>query len=421
MSVLSHQARDSLTSEGEYYENKGEFITIPRSCFTSSSYASAELVDVPTTLKSQTALEWLGFAETSAKSMVALWEKIQGEKKDASFYDDIIYATINLGHDAVNITDDWPEAIRSMGMTKAFRKRIMSQRYNRVRLSETAKFWVVDTVEAKYTFLMGLFNKVLGRHVKQTEFVSLQSRMAKVKVEQEGKKTGKELKIGESSKASHSLIASTTDQFSAQEAEMVMYKGGKMKRLLNAINQKLTPSTIDLESLASTPPTDFERVGFSLYFTKQKSLAEEFVGYAAERLDNGKWVEVGLLTLTIPTSMLANMVEIDGSAWKEYVWRQRLNDHRNFPNHLGQYEAADILLGGMLQISTKKVEEIEESGGNYTHLEPCKLFDGTIGSQYCFKSRDLVKKANSVCRAWIESRGMCPWQSQGNRSKLTPR
>lgn len=99
-------------------------------------------------------------------------------------------------------------------------------------------------------------------------------------------------------------------------------------------------------------------------------------------------------------------MEIYGSAWKEYVWRQRLNDHQNFPNYLDQYEGAAILFGGMLRMSTAKVQGIKKRGGNYTQIEPCKLSDGTTGSQYCFKSRGLVKEANNICRAWIESRGM---------------
>lgn len=408
--MLSRQARESLTSVGEYYENKGEFITIPRSSFSSSNDASAEmLVDVPTTLESQTALEWLGFTETKAKAMIARWEKIQGEDKDVDFYEDIIEATIKLGYDAVDTTDDWPGAIRSMGMTRALRGKIMSHRYNNVRLTETAKFWVLDTVTAKYLFLCGLSMNVLGRHTRESGFVTLQSRMAEKNVELETKTKGGKLKIGESSRAPQSVIATTTDQYSAHEAETVLYKGGKMKRLLNAINQQVTPNILDLESLGSTPPTDFERIGFALYFTKQKLLAEEFVGYAAERFDNGKWVEVGLLTLAIPTSMLANSVEIYGSDWKEYVWRQRLNDHKNFPTYLDQYEGVAILFGAMLPMSTRKLEMMQEKGGTYTQLVSC---DGITANQYCFKSRGLVKEVNKVCRVWIESRGMSIWQTQ---------
>lgn len=71
----------------------------------------------------------------------------------------------------------------------------------------------------------------------------------------------------------------------------------------------MIPNIVGLESLGSTPFTDFERVGFALYFIKQNSLAKDFAEYAAKRLDNGKWVEIDLLTLAVPTSMLANTMK----------------------------------------------------------------------------------------------------------------
>ena len=60
-----------------------------------------------------------------------------------------------------------------------------------------------------------------------------------------------------------------------------------MPRLRKAIREKAA-NVVHLQVLASTPSTDFERAGFSLYFTKQKALAEEFVSYAVERLNGGK-------------------------------------------------------------------------------------------------------------------------------------
>ena len=401
-STIRRQARESLTSAGSFVEVRGSSIAIPRSSYSSSS-DSDEIVEIPAILESQATLQWLGFTEGKSQLMMSSWAQAYATDNEADFFE-TIEATINQGSDAVDLTDDWPAAIRSMGMTRAFRKKIMHHRYNHIRLSETAKFWVLDTVTDKYRFLSGLSNTLLGRGIKQTGFVSLQSRLANKAEASQWKKSSKESQRDQTSRPL--VVASTTDEMYAQEEEIVMYKGGKMSRLRNAISEEQAAKDVHLQALASTPPTDFERAGFSLYFTKEKVLAEEFVGYAAERLDGGKWVELGMLSVALPTKVLASMVEIYESDWKQFVWKMRLQDYHNFPAHLDHYDRANILFGGMLQISTAKVHRIKESGGDYTQLEGCKLSDGTRGSQYCFKNAIMVAdEINKVARVWIETRG----------------
>ena len=71
--------------------------------------------------------------------MMSSWAQAYATDNDADFFD-IVQTTINPAIDAVDLTDDWPAATRSMWMTRAFRKKIMHHRYNPIRLSETAKF-----------------------------------------------------------------------------------------------------------------------------------------------------------------------------------------------------------------------------------------------------------------------------------------
>ena len=169
----------------------------------------------------------------------------------------------------------------------------MHHKYNHNRLLKTAKSWILNTVTDKHRFLSELFNILLNRGIKQTDFISLQSRLVSKAETSQSKKSSKESQPNQTSKPS--IIAFITDELYAQEEEIVLYKGGKMSRLRNAISEKAA-NVVHLQALASGPPTDFERAGFSLYFTKQKVLAEEFVGYAAERLDGGKWVELARQT-----------------------------------------------------------------------------------------------------------------------------
>ena len=201
------------------------------------------------------------------------------------------------------------------------------------------------------------------------------------------------------------IYMSTTKPHPVQDGETILYRGGALVDLRPAINQDVTPMEISLEKLQSRQPTDFTSVGFATYYSKQKALADVFANYALKRLHDGKYIDVGIMYLAIPTATLSPMVEVCTSHWKEFVWRMRLMEHDDLPEHLQTYYDAEILFGGMLRLSTPGVMQMKAQGQNYTHLQPMKLPDGSTASQYCFKSVPQVQVMNQVARVWIEQ---CP-------------
>ena len=201
------------------------------------------------------------------------------------------------------------------------------------------------------------------------------------------------------------IYINTTKPHHVHDGETILYRGGALVDLRPAINQDVTPMKISLEKLQSRQPTDFTSVGFATYYSKQKALADVFANYALKRLHDGKYIDVGIMYLAIPTATLSPMVEVHTSHWKEFVWRMRLMEHDDLPEHLQTYYDAEILSGGMLRLSTPGVMQMKAQGQNYTHLQPTKLPDGSTASQHCFKSVPQVQVMNQVARVWIEQ---CP-------------
>ncbi len=141
---------DLIEQYGSSLVIEDEWIRVPRRAFSSSG--EDDIVAIPRHRNSLATLRFLGLSKEAAN---ATWERYR-----TSFLfevDDIINfakATVRAGQDTDSVNDtEWIAAMRTMGVSKDLRTRIMTPEHEDIRMMETPMAWVIETMEDRYDVL----------------------------------------------------------------------------------------------------------------------------------------------------------------------------------------------------------------------------------------------------------------------------
>lgn len=177
--ILSEQAFRRLSESGEEPEESSGWLTVKCGSISSSSSDEEALISIPQTLESVQGLEFLGFSSSAAEEILDAYQAASAQIPN----DDILtHAKIHIryAHDATLDTDDWDGALVDMGLKHELRQNILYPEFAALRRKESAKYWALDTLNARYAFLRSINDYVLehaGGKKKAAgtrEFVSLE-------------------------------------------------------------------------------------------------------------------------------------------------------------------------------------------------------------------------------------------------------
>ena len=362
----------------------------------SSSSDSEASVDVPQSLESPEAMEFLGFTHEAA---LEIFQRFQNA---STILDDDCILEYAKGHvrsvpDVGCPEDDWTSAMIAMGITQALCQQILDPRFTDLRLTQNACFWVLDTIEVKYDFLLSLDDNVLGSKPSDQDLATLQVPLKRSK--------NTVLKVSDKKaerKTKPQLESSVTTQ-PILDTEFLLLKGGDCGRLNKVIRLKTDSKDNNrIERVLSMPPGDFAGREAALYFTTQRQTANHYAEYAKFRLRTSGQdpITVGILHIVIPKELITGAVDVQREIWKEYTWSHRLQ--RTTPDHLGWLDEAPIIVGPVTKCSPENLVKMVRSNKDYKALEPVKMSDGETTSQCCIREQSLRRRINERGRFWVE-------------------
>ena len=170
--VLSSDASSWLSENGDATEIKTGWLRVRASRLSTSS-SDESMVDIPTVLESYQTLRYIGFASGAATT---IFETYTAEDQSIELLE-FAKGHVRSFPDATAAMD-WSSAMDRMGINTDLRNLILDPEYEDVRLSQTARFWVIDALTANYRSLKSLENVVMGSKKKSSK-VALQSRIDK--------------------------------------------------------------------------------------------------------------------------------------------------------------------------------------------------------------------------------------------------
>lgn len=357
-----HKRRLNRSSEEEYKDLR---ILSPPS--TVSSIEDFE--ELPDRLISHETLEYLGFNEGAANTIWSRWAN-WGPNQDreidggpVSFESFFVTYVENTGNDTVSDDDDsWWQTMNTIGIKLSFQAAMMTPLCKEIRLTESCKFWLLDTIRAKYSSLEDI--------QKFSRERAMAARRAQLRPNAGSSGSSGSLAPQQpllpgqtsTSSSSHSIsnISSTQPGASPLTAvspaarsnapgHSVLYKGGYSTRLLKAFNEqgKITYGT--LGSLQSQSPGDFHSGQLALYLALDFDIAAKYAFWAKKRDSS---LAVSILRLEMPNAAIEALDETEkrtvywpSQEWKDLVWICRRDD--KFPKQLTKFQKPTVIIGSI--------------------------------------------------------------------------
>ncbi|KAL8991977.1 MAG: hypothetical protein Q9169_007482 [Polycauliona sp. 2 TL-2023] len=402
---------DTPVTDGGWLSLRARDVSPPS---TSAPDTGDEKLAVPIVLESVEGLSFMGFTDQAADAIFHQFNVVAAERENVEIL------SFAKGHvrsypDAALPWADWRPAILDMGLKTDVVDRILNPRFESLRVSQTASYWVVDTITANYYYLLSLNQQIheLPRVARRND-VQIDSAIT-------GELTRESTAMpGPSSTSSTApptqAVTSSSSRYSGaadhqvHPGEVDLLKGGYQSRLEQALPLTNPPTGVRnarLGLIRSNPPCDFSINETALYFSKQRQVANEYVTFARERTtqQNRAPAPVGILHVVVPRELLEDFQEIYGDTWRQFVMHCRLmSDDEQIPLHLQYLRQAQVVIGPVLNSTAEALERMVGSTLRFDGIQPWRLPNGASVQQHCIRDEgDIIQQMNRSARVWFET------------------
>ena len=365
--VLSEKAFRRLVERGEWYRWEGGsrsgwiklrvLAVYPSHPRALSPSADDAVISVPRILQSTATLDFLGFTEAASAE---IFETFQMNSKHPGYVKDMFAyarAHVNIAEYYSRRKDDWASIIEEMGIRPAVRDQILDDRFKELRMTESARFWVLDTIKAKYEFLMALETRIL-EPLWTFPF------------------------------------ASSIGMPPIDDTELDVMKGADTTRLMHTMchetdrpSQNGIHKLYQLQDVSHSNCEAFWGTLSALHVSKQRELAKHYAEYARVRVreQGHDVVPVGILHITLPKGVLAETVRTSKKRWDRNAAR-----YEDVPTYLDSQAPCSAIIG--------PIETLNEQNAP----EPMRLPSGALATQIGLYGEELFRKINKCCHVWLE-------------------
>ncbi|RMZ89796.1 hypothetical protein DV736_g2967, partial [Chaetothyriales sp. CBS 134916] len=379
-----HKRRLNRSSDEEYYD-------IPLNTAPGSPAFNDAFSTIPVFTISRETLIYVGLSEEKASEMWNRWIHwpstgpcreidIDDGGLQVTFLDFIIGALENKV-DAIEDNDfHWQACLDACGIDVDVQRAIMDPHFKHLRLSASCLYWVKDTIEMRYAGLKTFRDRRVCERWNCSE-----RRLARVDMKEANHQQQSTPRIELDLWGSESVIAALN-----APGYTVLFKGIDQGRIAGLFDDMRALDHI--ETLLSSPPSDFSGTRSLFYFTPNHQVAQYYAAYAKRRANCESIV---ILCLRIPNDAIESLTEADiqriywpSSEWKELVWRSRTL--QPLPSHLRKYRRAVLVIGTI----SRKPDRLYHSMGSWKEVtEDCVLRvessgQSNIGIQYVFSGEE---------------------------------
>ena len=360
---------------------------------SSSGTGAQSFLEIPDLMESQATLIWLGLDESTANILYQRWLQYQIPDDPSPF---ILLALDHVRvcrEDAFRPEDNWFEALRAMGVSNRLAEDIMDSEFTSIRLSRTAKDWVIDTFEAKY--------RVLAKaHEVSKKRAGLPP-------------TGPTRKTAGTWTQAQVQSSNSPDPIVAVRPAYPHFTPGSITLWIGHDKQRFEPAfpesgEVRMDKMFSVAPSDFYGWPAEMLYTAlDKETAVQYARYARRRV--GASSTACVLSMQVPESfiqLLDPFVLQYGDTWKQVVWNSRKSDP--LPRDLSHIYAQKLIVGPTcgkpnLHIAKKSSwEDLDENDMMELERVTVEVVDGEEITrrekfkpvQYFFKGRDTILKMN---------------------------
>jgi hypothetical protein len=376
--------------------------------FASADSGFSNQSEVPEEVYSAEAIMFLGFQEHKANELWAVWVSDKAE-----FAEDYPFTFIQLITNYVkNMREDnfagtnWSGLFQNIGIEKELYEKIMDEDFADIRATQSAKYWINDSLETRFAELVAVQTASRKRGEKSRATSSSADSQQNGNADQTDQISGQlnslsiggglssvEMPRGRQPKV---LIGNgMLDKDFVVDGKVTLYKGIDENRIAWAVEDQVST----FRSLISTSPSDFAGTKGVFYFTQHKDTATKYGQFTARRrkLENQRFA---IVRLTMPNQVLQsfNPYFVSGDEWKKVIFLSRrgisLDDQGHRHPELRHLDAKPCLFGAIAKGTNEPFVVMNAwtdiSGHNM--MEQVPLGSGKHASQHVFQGSATVDK-----------------------------
>lgn len=344
-----------------------------------SGYRSEVDMKLPDKLESPETLQWLGFNETRAGELFLNWTNWHPDDPTdftALALDYIRY----FRSDADNDDDEhWNGVLSQMGLSHTLIDAVMDPAYHRVRLTQSAKYWVIDTFEAKYRVL----SKALESSQQRARLGNLE------RISKHGPRKENAVDNKNQANKPHPRLSYSTAYPEYTPGSVTLWIGHDKLRFEPAF-----PSSgeVRLDKMSSQAPSGF--AGFPalmLYTAVDREVAKIYASYAKRRI--GASGTMCVLAIHVPDAFIQSLdpyLLYFGERWKEVVWTCRKGDR--LAGNLAAINSKKLIIGHICSKANTAIAR-KPSWKDLKEEDIMKIlrFGEVVKAvQYFFKGEDVI-------------------------------
>ncbi|KAL2416664.1 hypothetical protein ABEF95_015020 [Exophiala dermatitidis] len=316
-------------------------------------------VEIPVFLDSIEALRFCGFKKSAAATILSNFRNFyspQGhpiEPFATSIYSLVEFALgfLEGKQDAFREDEDWLVALKEMGIKRSLREAICDPAFDDIRPTNSAKGWIARTTSS-------------SNHSASTNI-------------------------------SPTVISSETTIPQEYKAG-IFCKGGYISRFLDIKDTNI--KCLNMKTLLSMPPGEFDDYRCLLYLTKQRQVAWRYADYAKAR---SPAVACGVLYISIPPELVENVCYMTDEDFRDLVWACRGPYDPPAVNAVKErFASYDWLVGK----TCGQCSEVISGLASKEQLEVLKTADGQEAVQWVVMRNAVWDQIALACygRVWIE-------------------
>ena len=367
--------------------------TVDSGYASSSGTGAQSFLEIPDLMESQATLMWLGLNEETAYMLYQRWLKYELPDDPTPFIRLALDHVRVCREDAFRPEDNWFEALRATGVSNGLAKDIMDSEFTSIRLSRTAKEWVIDTFGAKYRVLSKAHEISKERAWLRPTGPTRKTAGTWTKTQVQSKKTPDPIQA----------VRPAYPQFTPGTA--TLWIGSDKARFDPAFPK---PGVVRMDRMYSEAPTDFHGLPAEMLYTAvDRETAIQYARYARRRV--GAFSPACVLSMQVPLSfieLLDPFVLNYGDTWKEVVWNSRRSDP--LPRDLSYISTKKLILGPICGKATPHIarksswQDLDENDMMKLERVAVEIVNGKEISfqekfnpvQYFFKGRHTILKMN---------------------------
>ncbi|MCJ1385010.1 hypothetical protein MMC17_008128 [Xylographa soralifera] len=256
--------------------------------YVSEGSSSWQFLKIPDFLESQATLQWLGFNPDAAKMLIQPWENWDPE--DPSDFMTLVRDHVRTSeYDAVGPYENWVRALQTIGVTPKLRDAILDPDYQQIRYTQSAKYWVVDSMRGRFRILSAAQESSIerARFRKREAARKVAGTWTKEEIEKESPKP---------------TVAYGTAYPQYVPGSITLWIGHDKLRFKEAFPPG---EEVFLERMSSEAPSDFCGLPAAMLYTAlDMEVAQINAGYAKRRIESSTSC---LLSIQIPNALIQSL------------------------------------------------------------------------------------------------------------------